>query len=180
MSCAEWPRLRPWVARRLESGAGDEPTSVAAAATEHLAGCAECARRAYALDPSLLFLALREPSGVEAAASGEIAAMRAGVAAMRAVRASQWAGGWGRGRRLHAWRWAATALLVAASLVLSGHPAGLGPPARDLAAAAPAAAPPEVDLLPVVEELGRPEARVYQFAGDDLSVVMIVDETLDV
>ena len=32
---------------------------------------------------------------------------------------------------------------------------------------------------PVIEDLNRPEARVYQLTEDDLAVVMIVDETLD-
>lgn len=32
---------------------------------------------------------------------------------------------------------------------------------------------------PVIEELNRPGARVYQLIEEDLSVVMIVDETLD-
>ncbi len=32
---------------------------------------------------------------------------------------------------------------------------------------------------PVIEELNRPGARVYQLTEEDLSVVMIVDETLD-
>jgi hypothetical protein len=32
----------------------------------------------------------------------------------------------------------------------------------------------------VLEDLDRPDARVYQLGGDGVSVVMIVDETLDV
>ena len=58
MSCGEWVRLRPWVAARLERGADPAEEN---AAPDHLAECAECRRLAYALDPSLLFLKLREP-----------------------------------------------------------------------------------------------------------------------
>ena len=39
---------------------------------------------------------------------------------------------------------------------------------------------PYVENLPVVETIDRPEARIYQLADDELSMVMIVDETLDV
>ena len=39
---------------------------------------------------------------------------------------------------------------------------------------------PYVENLPVVEAVDRPEARIYQLADDELSIVMIVDETLDV
>jgi hypothetical protein len=35
--------------------------------------------------------------------------------------------------------------------------------------------------LPVVDGVhGRPEARIYHLDGDDMAVVMIVDESLDV
>ncbi|HZI63778.1 MAG TPA: hypothetical protein VFE44_03305 [Thermoanaerobaculia bacterium] len=192
MSCGEWVRLRPWVAARLERGAAPAPES---AAPGHLAECDECRRLAYALDPSLVFLKLREPgTGRESSdAAGhremaEIAAMRERVAMMRSMRSMRsmramnmkWPGAARRGARALGWRWAAAALLVGAGLAQGDRPAAVAPVPLALAAGPAATMPTELELQPVVEELGRPEARVYQFAGDDLSVVMIVDETLDV
>ena len=183
MSCGEWVRLRPWVAARLERGAAPAAES---AAPNHLAQCDECRRLAYALDPSLVFLKLREPGtgreSSDAAGAAEIAAMRERVATMRSMRAMnmKWPGAARRGTRALGWRWAAAALLVGAGLAQGDRPAAVAPLPLALAAGPAATMPTELELQPVVEELGRPEARVYQFAGDDLSVVMIVDETLDV
>lgn len=173
MSCGEWVRLRPWVAARLERGADPAAES---AAPDHLAECAECRRLAYALDPSLVFLKLREPRG-DASSAAEIATMRERVAAMRAMRSP---GEVRRGARAGGWRWAAAALLLGAGLAQGDRPAAVASLPLALAAGPAVTVPTELELQPVVEEIGRPEARVYQFAGDDLSVVMIVDETLDV
>ena len=183
MSCGEWVRLRPWVAARLERGVDLAGPAEEIAAPDHLAECAECRRLAYALDPSLVFLKLREPRELNDTAGqreiAEIAAMRERVAAMRAMK-TKWPGEVRRGTRARGWRWAAAALLVGAGLAQGDRPAEIAPFPLALAAGPAATVPTELELQPVVEELGRPEARVYQFAGDDFSVVMIVDETLDV
>ena len=88
-------------------------------------------------------------------------------------------------------RWAAAAALAFVALSLenvglpdnaratfrafSDNPRGVVEPA------AVTAALPAVSRLPLVEGInGRPEARIYHLGGDDLSVVMIVDESLDV
>ena len=173
MSCAEWPRLRSWVELRLERRDGEGAET---AAPEHLAGCAECRRRAYALDPSLVFLKLRGDGPAEIGETGEIEAMRERVAALRALRR---AGHVGRVARPSGWRWAAAALLAGVALAQGVRSPLPDPLANARPAEQSAGVPAELELQPVVEELGRPEARVYQFAGDDLSVVMIVDETLD-
>jgi hypothetical protein len=178
VSCAEWPRLRPWVELRLERGDG-EGAPADNTAPEHLVGCAECRRRAYALDPSLVFLKLREDGPAEIAETGEIEAMRERVAALRTMRAMRLPGHVGRGARPTGWRWAAAALLAGVALAQGVRSPLADPLAKARPAEQSAAVPAELALQPVVEELGRPEARVYQFAGDDLSVVMIVDETLD-
>jgi hypothetical protein len=183
VSCGEWVRLRPWVAARLERGADPASAAAESAAPDHLAECAECRRLACALDPSLVFLKLREPREPSDAAGqreiAESAAMRERVAAMRAMK-TKWSGEVRGGTRAGGWRWAAAALLVGAGLAQGDRPAAVAPFPLALAAGPAVAVPTELELQPVVEELGRPEARVYQFAGDDLSVVMIVDETLDV
>ena len=36
------------------------------------------------------------------------------------------------------------------------------------------------EASPLIEAIDRPQARIYQLGEDDLSVVMIVDESLDV
>ncbi|HEV7516675.1 MAG TPA: hypothetical protein VGR07_10280 [Thermoanaerobaculia bacterium] len=168
------------------------------AALEHLDGCPACRRAAVAADPTLLFrrlpaLATEMSADAEAA---EVDSMRQAVAAMRTARrlepASERAA-WA------AWkRWAAAASLVAAALSLgAGHSLRRDTPATSVAAipsiagvavplpvtVAPMQAVPRFvsEQAPMVEELNRPAARVYQMdGGKNLSVVMIVDERLDV
>jgi hypothetical protein len=102
--------------------------------------------------------------------------MRQGVAALRgAARLAR--GGGRRGVLGAAIRGAAAAgLLLLALAQTPPPPAGEATASGD----ATAAIPPELSLLPVVEDVNRPEARIYQIGSGDLEVVMIVDETLDV
>ena len=80
-------------------------------------------------------------------------------------------------------RWAAAAVLAAAMLSIPAdrlwearHAERAAAPT--VARAVPAAfAEPE---LPTVEGVNRPGARVYNMDGEGMSVVMIVDESLDV
>jgi hypothetical protein len=98
--------------------------------------------------------------------------MRAAVAAMRRTAPLRRAA-----RPVVPWRAAAAALL--ATVALAQAPAAKL--ARTAVAAAPAVElPSELSLQPIVEDTDRPSARVYQLTGQDLAVVMIVDETLDV
>ncbi|HEX5760030.1 MAG TPA: hypothetical protein VF121_12635, partial [Thermoanaerobaculia bacterium] len=113
----------------------------------------------------------------------EVEAVLQGVAALRAARRVEERGGHGR------WgRWAAAAVL--AFLALSVRNEGLPRALRDGAWAgsgtplAAAAAPAAFVRLPLLDGLEGPEsgpdARIYHLEGEDLSVVMIVDESLDV
>ncbi len=184
MSCPDW---RPLVAhRRAPDG---EPPPRWAAALAHLERCERCRREALALDPSLVFSSLRAPAAdrSDREAAREIAA---GVRTLvRAREAERSLGGAARRARRRA-GFAAAALALAATLSLTTHaarhatlpgaaaargPFAAGAPALDEVAPATEAATPAL-----VDALDRPQARIYQLGQDDLSVVMIVDESLDV
>jgi hypothetical protein len=202
-TAADWRAL---AAHRAEMGA-PEPAGWAAA-LEHLAlershGCAACRSAAVAADPTLVFGRLRTP-GLQAPAPAmgddEVLAVQQAVAALRvASRLGVPAPAAGLVRRSAGWmrpaaRWAAAAGLAAALLAGAGSagPRRMAPAA--LSAAAPlapfsgaavpvamrAAAPASQGQMPMLEELDRPDARVYQLDGSKLSVVMIVDGNLDV
>jgi hypothetical protein len=149
-------------------------------------------------DPTLLFHRFHSLPGRAAERSlgeeaAEVESMRQAVAAMRTARRLE------PSPERAAWkRWVAAAALAAAALSLgAGH--GLHPAPAPAAPATPAAIalvggvgmaapalPPAVprfvsEPVPMVEELNRPAARVYQMdGGKNLSVVMIVDERFDV
>lgn len=181
MSCPSWRDLSP-DSRETEAW------------TEALAhfdgGCSQCRRDALKADPTLVFRSLRSapaPASMgSTSSSSEVDAMCQAVAAMRAasrvdaaVHRTSWK------------RWAVAAGLVLAALsipadnvrkhrdqVVSGGPR----PAAVLGAVMPAALVSgggDVDL-PTVEGVNHPDARVYHMDGEGLSVVMIVDESLDV
>jgi len=162
---------------------GDDPTGWGAALA-HMDGCDDCRQRALAADPSLVFRHLP----AVATGADEVASMRRAVASLR--RASRTLGSGGsapprtlvaeggeQGRRL------AAALVLAAAGFGVWFAAGQGEEPPTFAAPATLAATPAVAAagLPVFEELSRPhEPDVYQMGGDDLTVVMVVDETLDI
>ncbi len=168
MSCPDWRAL---VAARERDPGVDPPGWEAA--RRHLAGCPACRAAAIDLDPCLLFVHLPSPRGT----AGDVAEMQRAVAALvRAGRVEP------RARPLarRAWRGAAAAAIVLLALgVEAGPRRGAPPEAREEIAA-------RVDALldagdpPALEEIDRPEARVYQVPADGLAVVMIVDASLDV
>ncbi len=90
----------------------------------------------------------------------------------------------------HLGRNLAAAALLTAMLLIPGHT----PPTRhlpvspfDVASGSDGGNPSAADLFlstgtetaSLIENLNRPDARIYQLTEDDLSVVMIVDESLD-
>ena len=182
MSCPDWRALSP-----------DSPETAAwsEAITHFDSGCSQCRRNALKADPTLVFRSLRSapaPAASLGSTSSEVDAMCQAVAAMRAasrvdsaVHHTSWK------------RWAVAAGLVLAALsipadnvrkhreqVASGGPR----PAAMLGAVMPAAlvgglGGGDIDL-PTVEGVNHPDARVYHMDGEGLSVVMIVDESLDV
>ena len=202
--CPDWRTL----SRHRVEPDGVEPLGWPQA-LEHFDRCPLCRKEAIAADPTLLFRRLAAPAPLStlgshaspassaASTSGgeEIEAMLAGVAALRA--ASRLAAP-RRPHVLHGWqRWAVAAALAVAALSLGTNRLPAGGALRTLAAipavadlAAPGVdridtAPSGLNVVPAanpspIEGLNRPDARVYQMDGDHLSVVMIVDESLDV
>jgi len=182
MSCPDWRALSP----------DSRETAVWTEALAHFdGGCSQCRRDALKADPTLVFRSLRSapaPAASSASMGSDVDSMRQAVAAMRAASRVDSA--------VHhtAWkRWAVAAALVLAALsipadnvrkhreqVVSGGPL----PAALLGAVMPAALVSGLgggdSDLPTVEGVNHPDARVYHMDGEGLSVVMIVDESLDV
>jgi hypothetical protein len=155
---------------------------------DHLDGCPDCRRAALAADPTLLFRRLPALRLNEQEVTGEVAEIQRAVAAMRTASRMEPRGGRRRGKGVS--RWAAAAALAIAALSLGSspelHPGRVGVGGTLSAMPRPAAmgpmgaTVPAALRIPSIEELDRPEARIYQMGGPDLSVVMIVDEGLDV
>ena len=194
MSCPDWKTLAAW----RDDPSAAEPAGWNDALAHFDRGCQTCRRTALAADPTLVFRRLvAVPDMTPPQESSEVDSMRRAVAAMRAasrVEAVE------RKRRTLSWkRWAVAAVLALAMLTLPGE---TRPPfdrldrldtRQDLAGSllggdllgeeqsAALAVPASLgDELPTVEGVNRPGARVYHMNGEDLSVVMIVDESLDV
>jgi hypothetical protein len=185
MSCPDWKSI---AAARSTDPLVDPPGFAAARA--HLAVCESCRRGALAADPLLLFSRLPGAAATDAVVPGTDAAMAASVLAM--VRASRVAAHASdpaaprpaRSARLSA---AAAAILFATLLALPGS----SPRTRSAAAPETATGPDsraierwieatESSPPPVIEEIDRPDARVYDLSYAELAVVMIVDSSLDV
>lgn len=148
---------------------------------QHAETCADCRRAALAADPTLVFARLAEDDS----SAVDVDAMRRAVGTLRRARGV--APRPARERAAAAsWRLAAAAVLPLLAVLLPSapprqHPAApVAPALAPITAAAPAPSFAELAALPLVEDLGRPEARVYELGGPELAVVMIVDETLDV
>lgn len=154
------------------------------ALVEHLRTCSSCRRAAVEEDPTVVFSLLEADS----LGRDEIEEIQASV---RTLRRSRAIGTADRIRPGSSKKPAivATSLLFALALLplTGGRPLEDGAEPRvDSVSEQQSRARPEwqswVDdrtVPPVIEELNRPEARVYQLTEEDLAVVMIVDETLD-
>ncbi|MEZ5333296.1 MAG: hypothetical protein R2991_14925 [Thermoanaerobaculia bacterium] len=163
-STQAWRRL---LAHRFELD-GTVPSEVAEALA-HLDVCPTCRARAVAVDPLLVFRGARAlPEPADAAAM--VDAVRAG----RRLRSVE--------RRASARRSAGVAAALVAGALL------LAPTALYRASEAPEPGAPEISVAPaavpsdspLIENLDRPGARVYQWGSEAVSVVMVVDESLDV
>ncbi len=174
MSCPDWGALLAH-RRRLR---GREPEGLRGA-LEHLAACPACRRRALRVDPTLVFRLLPP----EEPADGEIEAVRRNVRALR--RTLELESAPPRRRRVSGGMAAAFLLALLFLMPVPGADPGREPPPGRGAGEwqgqilrGPISLP--AGSAPLVESLDRPLARVYHLGGEDLSVVMIVDETLDV
>jgi len=151
---------------------------------EHLRTCSSCRRAAVEENPTVVF------SLLEAASIGrdEIAEIQASVRTLRRSRAIESAEGI-RPRGGKKTTMVAASLVFALSLLpLAGGrllEEGDEPLLDAVSERQPRGRPAwqswvqDRTVPPVIEELNRPEARVYQLTEEDLAVVMIVDETLD-
>ena len=166
MSCprfdgAAWEAL---LAHRVERGV--PPPAGLEEAMAHLDSCPSCRESALQVDPLLLFRGARslaEP--VDTAAF--VAAVRAGRRQRRVERRASPRRPAGVAAAL-----VAGALLLAPSALFRG-----GETARPVRPAAPV---PGLSAHPLIENLDRPGARVYQWGSESVSVVMVVDESFDV
>ncbi len=193
-ACPNWLEL---LAPRFERSPDAEPEGLAEALA-HFDSCPACRREACRIDPTLVFRRL--PA---AALDFDLEAERM-MLAVAGMRASERVEGRATtlsrhplshpiSRRLRGQglRWALAAGLAGASLLLGGRGEWAANPAdsvgrpQDAASLALSGAMPARFEAPAavesaVEDLGRPDARIYQLDGERLSVVMIVDEKLDV
>ena len=178
MSCHDW---RPLLAHRFD------PALAAPAgwleAEVHLEDCAACRRAATAIDPTLAF----RGAAAWPEEAGESAAIRQAVRTLRRAADLESRTDEARPETAVRARSRDRGPLVAAALfalILALQPAttshneadetvvGLAPTFQIQRAARPAA--------PAIEGVDRPDARVYEWGADDLSVVMVVDESMDV
>lgn len=179
VSCPDWSRLA--AARNAqESPEGYFEGQQSAAwteALEHFDSCSRCRGEALKADPLLVFRRLPAPDMSAGEERLEVESMQQAVAAMRTARRLE-SRGEARGRFAGWRRWAAAAVLAVVSL-------GVGrdrEPSLDRMAAPPPAHTRAVPAssgaaAPLLDGLDRPGARVYQWDSDDLSTVMIVDES---
>lgn len=188
MNCYDWPRQ---LAHRFDPdmpAPGDWPQ-----ARIHLGDCPSCRREALAIDSTLAF------RGAAAWSPGkeESESVRLAVRALRRtqrLRGEAAAAGDRAGTRRRGRRRIASAALFAGALALlpsvvdrraagrlettSAEPTQAG--FSTLRGASPAAGSIGGPLAPAIDGLDRPQARVYEWSAEDLSVVMVVDESLDV
>ncbi len=175
MSCPDWRAL---LAARERDPDVDPPGW--SEARGHLAECRACRSVAAEIDPVLIFAALPAPR----VAPAEIAEMQRAVAALVraervAPRASEPVAARRRRRAGRLARGAAAAAVLLLALGVEAGPRRVAPGAGEALAALPEAGP-DTFAPPALEEIDRPQARIYQLPAEGLSVVMIVDASLDV
>jgi len=184
-SCYDWSAL---LAHRFDADAA--PLAEWPAAKIHLGGCDDCRKAASAVDPTLAF----HDAAQWIPEQPEIEAMRQAVATLRrsGQLSAEVAAARQGGRTLAPQRFGSRRRIVSAALfalalaLLPGRTAVNGVNGVDgmIAANSVDRIEPrfEISATPAsaIEGLDRPQARVYEWGADDLSVVMVVDESLDV
>lgn len=209
MSCPDWSALaaRRNDAHDAHDSHDADIAGEAAAwqeALRHLDACAACRRQALAADPLLIFRRLPTLEMGPEHERAEIETTRQAVAVMRTAAlalqarppfARRFPSHWRGLRPAHSRLAYAAGLALVALSVGSNHAwrEDLRPrtlhtarPQPGLSTTIPGAAAPGVPAATPaswrspIERLNRPKARVYQYDGDHMSVVMIVDEKLDV
>ncbi len=190
-TCPDWRQLAA-----ARDASPDEPAGWDEA-LRHLDDCPACRRAAVEADPLLAFRRLPAPTF----AADEVESMRLRVAALRGAArvappgAAPAPGLRGAASRLLTrplrplrplralpLRELAAAVLVLAAVLAGGNGARHQSSASKAVAVVPAGAPLDAALAsePVLDELDQPFDHVVQWNGDDLSVVLVVDERLGV
>ena len=173
MTCPDWRRLAA-----ARDASPDDPQGWEEALV-HLESCAPCRRAAVEADPTLIFRRLP----ALAVGADEVEAMRLRVSALRGARAVAGPAGRLLPRRL-AWQPVAAAAALVVTMLAGDHAPGGAPGAGSARAAAFRAMPPELGAelaaQPLLEELDQPYDHVVQWNAEDVSVVLVVDERLDV
>ncbi len=179
MSCPDWRRLLLDRDRALAE-ADFESSPDWRGAVDHLAGCGRCRAAAVELDPSMLFVA-QPPLEVD---DDEIERIKTNVRTLRRARETERTAGELR-RRIG--RAAAAAAIIALAFLLPQQSFRQPETAStQLEPAAETSSPPAGRLTlvdgpaPMIEPLDLPLARIYQLGEEDLSVIMVVDESIDV
>lgn len=167
-ACPDWKDL---TVRRERDGADPEGW---AEALDHFDACRECRNAALKADPLLVFRRLPASDLAPAEERSEVESMRQAVAAMRTAKRLE------SRRRFAGWRrWAAAAVLAAASLSLSWDRT----PEIELAGLETAAPPPGA----VIPEIGEPpvegldrKSRIshIDLNGGGMPVVMVLNENV--
>ena len=181
MSCPDWTALTAH--RELRNGA--EPEGWSAALAHFDGGCQLCRKAALKSDPTLVFRRLAQvPAATmtEAQERAEVDSVRQAVAAMRAASRLESLEGRRRGFAAGGWkRWSAAAALALLTVTVPSHDTRL----RKSAATAeilelPVQAARQTGEAPILEGgVDLPGSRVYQMGDEDLSVVMVFNESFD-
>lgn len=172
MSCPDWRALAAHRndPRRFRRETEPEGWTEALA---HFDSCSLCRRQALAADPTLVFRRMPVVEPTPAQELDEVAAVRQAVAAMRTASRLEALETRPRPVSFSGWkRWAAAAALAVASLSLgqSQSPEMVDKKVEITGADVPAVEAPS----------NLPEARVYQYGTEDISVALVFDESLDV
>lgn len=165
MSCPDWQGL---AALRLDGG---EPAEWPAALA-HLDGCSACRETAPAADPALLF---RRLPAVELAAD-EVEEMRRQVEVLRRSRRLEPPRRRGRGGMQRAASLAG--LLAGAAMLVGGGSGNVG--LENAGSSVATSLPEELAYQPMLEEIDQPFDQVVQWDAEDFSMVLVVDQRLDV
>lgn len=190
MSCPNWDALaRQRASTQREAAAWRQAVS-------HLDSCGVCRRQAVVSDPLLAFRGRLGDASERRPEAAEVADMCRSVRAV--VRSREWETPQRPARRSSAWRQAAAVGLLAFLLLLLGPNGRVGPVPPTVVQVDPrtvqvsdrvpgTVSPIEIldhltATLPLslVENVDRPGARVYEMRRENLSLVMIIDRTLDV
>jgi len=185
VSCPDWTSL---TAHRLDKRGGAEPEGWSDALAHFDGGCQLCRKAALKADPTLVFRQLaRVPAATmtEAQERAEVDSVRQAVAAMRAASRLESLKGRRRGFAAGGWkRWSAAAALALVTVTAPSDDARRAAQLRDdlveESLEVSVQAVRQTGAAPILEGgVDLPGTRVYQLGDNELSVVMVFNESFD-